>query len=149
MKLGKKFAAIGTAAIATVLFSAGGAQAQDGGLLGLLGNTSPFPISHSMRQAEMGGDDGAQANNTNNNTNNNNNAGGVNNNNNNNNNNGGGTNNNNNNNNNAGGAQAQDGGLLGLLGITKLFNFQVCHPVGQGGKGNTFSGNQNVNCVQG
>ncbi|MGV9357566.1 hypothetical protein [Streptomyces misionensis] len=79
-----------------------------------------------------------------NNNNNNNNAGGPNNNNN---NNGGGTNNNNNNNNGDSQTQGNVTGLLPLLGKS-LFNFQVCYPKGQVGSGNTFTGNQNINCHQ-
>ncbi|MEV6056141.1 hypothetical protein [Streptomyces sp. NPDC052107] len=39
------------------------------------------------------------------------------------------------------------GGLLPLRGKSP-FNFQVRYPTGQTGTGNTFTGNQNVNCYQ-
>ncbi|MFB7506141.1 hypothetical protein [Streptomyces broussonetiae] len=148
MKLTKQLAAISAAAIVAVLFSAGGAQAQgDGGLLSLLTNTPGLHVSHPMGQVRKGnsGGQGGSTTTTNNNNNNNNNAGGVNNNNN---NNGGGVNNNNNNNNGSTAGTQGGGGLLSLLGLNSLFRFQVCYPLGQTGKGNTFSGNQNINCVQ-
>lgn len=143
MKLTRRLAAISGAAITAVVFSAGGAQAQgNGGILSLLGQPSLVQVPYRMGQ----GDSDDAGNNTNTNTNNN--TGGVNNNNNNNNNNrGAATNNNNNNNNVFGGVQNQGGGgLMGLLGVRSLL--QVCYPIGQVGQGNTFTGNQNINCNQ-
>ncbi len=149
VKLTKRFAAIGAAAITAVLFSAGGAQAQgDGGLLSLLGAKSLLnaPYRAGQTGTDGQGGTGAQNNTTNTNTNTNNNAGGVNNNNNNNNNGGTNTNNNTNNNNILTGADEQGGGgLLSLLGIGPLL--QICHPTGQAAQGNnTFTGSQNINC---
>ncbi|MFI0233643.1 hypothetical protein [Streptomyces sp. NPDC017086] len=147
MKLTKRFAAISTAAVTAVLFSAGGAQAQgDGGLLSRLGVASLLQAPYRMGQAGLGGTDTQSATNTNTNNNNNNNPGGVNNNNNNNNNGGVNTNNNTNNNNIlAGTAAPGGGGLLSLLGIPPLL--QICSPTGQVAQGNnTFTGSQNINC---
>ncbi|GGY91048.1 hypothetical protein GCM10010300_39010 [Streptomyces olivaceoviridis] len=149
MKLTKRFAAISTAAITVVLFSAGGAQAQgDGGLLSRLGVTSLLQAPYG------GGQEGTDTQSTTNtttrnntNNNNNNNAGnGVNNNNNNNNNGDRNTTTNTNNNNILAGTQAQDGGgLLSLLGVPPLL--QICYPTGQAAQGNsTFTGSQNINC---
>ncbi|MFH8339653.1 hypothetical protein [Streptomyces sp. AM6-12] len=142
MKLAKRFAAVSVAATAAIIFSAGGAQAQSGGgLLSLLGDIPLLRMPFSMGTAGLGGSTtGTQTTNNNNN----NNTGGPNNNNN---NNGGGTNNNNNNNNGDSQAQASDTGILSLLGKS-LINFQVCYPKGQEGSGNTFTGNQNINCHQ-
>ncbi|BBC94958.1 MULTISPECIES: hypothetical protein [Streptomyces] len=141
MKLAKRFTAISVAVTAAILFSAGGAQAQSGGgLLSLLGDIPLLRMPFSMGTAGPGDSStGTQTNN-----NNNNNTGGPNNNNN---NNGGGTNNNNNNNNGDSQAQADGAGILSLLGKS-LINFQVCYPKGQVGSGNTFTGNQNINCHQ-
>ncbi|MER8113531.1 MULTISPECIES: hypothetical protein [unclassified Streptomyces] len=141
MKLAKRFTAISVAATAAILLSAGGAQAQSGGgLLSLLGDIPLLRMPFSMGTAGLGdGSTGTQTNN-----NNNNNTGGPNNNNN---NNGGGTNNNNNNNNGDSQAQGEGAGILSLLGKS-LINFQVCYPKGQVGSGNTFTGNQNINCHQ-
>lgn len=140
MKLTKRCATISIAAAAAVLFSSAGAQAQgDGGLLSLLGGRSLIEACYPKGQLRVGDDCLAARNN-----NNNNNGGGANNNNNNNNNNGDGNVNNNNNN---AGAQAQgDRGLLSILSGISLI--QVCYPMGQVGQGNTFTGTQNVNCVQ-
>ncbi len=146
MKLTKRFTTISTAAIAVLLFSAGGAQAQgDGGLLSRLGVASLLQAPYRLGQAGTGGTE-TQNTTNNNNNNNNNNAGGVNNNNNNNNNGGVNTNNNTNNNNILDGTQGQSGGgLLSLLGIPPLL--QICHPTGQAAQGNnTFTGSQNINC---
>ncbi|MEU6596852.1 hypothetical protein [Streptomyces flaveolus] len=146
MKLTKRFTTISTAAIAVLLFSAGGAQAQgDGGLLSRLGVASLLQAPYRLGQAGTGGTE-TQNTTNNNNNNNNNNAGGVNNNNNNNNNGGVNTNNNTNNNNILAGAQGQGGGgLLSLLGIPPLQ--QICNPTGQAAQGNnTFTGSQNINC---
>ncbi|MER6978532.1 hypothetical protein [Streptomyces carpinensis] len=105
MKLTKRFAAISTAAAAAVLFSAGGAQAQDDGdSPSLPGSPALIQICAPIGQAGDGntinGNQNINCNlnngGTNNNNNNNNNGNGTNNNNNNNNNNGAGTNNNNN-----------------------------------------------------
>ncbi|MET8289233.1 hypothetical protein AB0L42_20005 [Streptomyces sp. NPDC052287] len=129
MKLTQRISMISIAATAAVLFGAGGVQAQgDGGHLPVLGTPNTIDTTN-------GG--GGTNNNHNNNigrgpNNNNNNNGGR---------------NNNNNNNNIGGQSLNNGGLLSVLGITRLFNFQVCYPTGQVGRGNT-SVNQNVNCNQ-
>ena len=161
MKLTKRIATICTAATATVLLSAGGAQANDGGgLLSLLDNTPLVQVTYPLKQALQGNylTSGSSAvkkstksgttdgGNITNNNNNNNNAAGPNNNNNNN-NNGGGTSNNNNNNNNVG-TQAAGGGLLSILNNSPLVKLQVCYP-GQPGQGQSSAGNQNINCNQG
>ncbi|TWV37737.1 hypothetical protein FRZ03_24810 [Streptomyces misionensis] len=144
MKLAKRFATISVATTAAILFGAAGAQAQsDGGLLSILGDIPLLRMPYTMGSAGLG-DTSAGAQTTTNNNTNNNNAGGPNNNNN---NNGGGTNNNNNNNNGDSQTQGNGAGLLPLLGKS-LFNFQVCYPKGQVGSGNTFTGNQNINCHQ-
>jgi hypothetical protein len=147
MKLAKRIATISAAATAAILFSAGGAQAAqtDGGLIALLGN---LPLLHLADQAGSAGQ-GQKAGNSETTTNNNVNTNGVgpNNNNNNNNNGGGGPNNNNNNNNGDTQTQGGGGGLFPLLG-GPLINFQVCYTKGQDGSGNTFTGNQNINCHQ-
>ncbi|MQY36037.1 hypothetical protein SRB17_40340 [Streptomyces sp. RB17] len=145
MTFAKRFTTISAAAVAAILLSAGGAQAQgDGGLRSLLGTIPLLRASNPMEMAGQGGGGSTGTQTTNNKNNNNNNAGsGPNNNNN---NNGGGPNNNNNNNN--GDTQAQGtGGLLPLLGKS-LINIQVCYPMGQVGSGNTLTGNQNINCHQ-
>ncbi|MEU9340666.1 hypothetical protein AB0D74_05520 [Streptomyces sp. NPDC048278] len=131
------------AVTAAILFSAGGAQAQNGGgLLSLLSDIPLLGTSSPLGLAGQGGTStGAQ---TTNNNNNNNNGGGPNNNNN---NNGGGTNNNNNNNNGDSQTQAGGTGILPLLGKS-LINFQICYPKGQVGSSNTLTGNQNINCHQ-
>ncbi|GAA1248840.1 MULTISPECIES: hypothetical protein [Streptomyces] len=55
MKLTRRFATISTAATATLLLSAGGAQAQgDGGLLSLLGNSSLVQVCYPMGQVGNG-----------------------------------------------------------------------------------------------
>ncbi|MEU9298526.1 hypothetical protein [Streptomyces sp. NPDC048266] len=46
----------------------------------------------------------------------------------------------------SGSVQADDGGLLSLLGTTSLL--QVCYPSGQVGQGNTFTGSQIISCDQ-
>ncbi|MEW2295829.1 hypothetical protein ABZ719_24510 [Streptomyces sp. NPDC006743] len=140
MRLKKRFATIGVAAAAAVLFSSGGAQAQgDGGLLSLLGARSLLDACSPLEQVGLGESCTAARENNNNNNNNN---GGVNNNNNNN-----GTGEvNNNNNNNVGTTPGQGGGLLSILGTTSII--QVCYPMGQVGQGNTFTGTQNINCNQ-
>lgn len=143
MKLAKRFATISAAATAAILFSAAGAQAQsNGGLLSVLDSIPLLRMPYTMGATGQG--DTPLGTQTTNNNNNNNNAGGPNNNNN---NNGGGTNNNNNNNNGDSQTQGNTAGLLPLLGKS-LFNFQVCYPKGQVGSGNTFTGNQNINCHQ-
>ncbi|CAK7287163.1 hypothetical protein [Streptomyces misionensis] len=133
MKLAKRFATISAAATAAILFSATGAQAQsNGGLLSLLDSIPLLRMPYTMGATGQGDTPlGAQT--TNNNNNNNNNAGGP--------------NNNNNNNNGDSQTQGNTAGLLPLLGKS-LFNFQVCYPKGQVGSGNTFTGNQNINCHQ-
>ncbi|MDJ0382944.1 hypothetical protein [Streptomyces sp. G-G2] len=165
MKLTKRFVAISTAATAVVLFSAGGAQAQDHGeFLSFLGTTTFQRVSYAVQVGDGNTYIGTQNINTNNNTgggtnnNNNNNGGGVNNNNNNNNggkgpnnnnnNNGGGAANNNNNNNNGlrgGGTHPHDdaqipgdGEVLSLLGNAALTNLQTCYPVAPVGQSSTF-----------
>ncbi|MFJ5270602.1 hypothetical protein [Streptomyces sp. NPDC088358] len=140
MKLTKRIVTISAAATAAVLLSVGGAQAQgDGGSLPVLGDAS-LPQSPYAGTAFIGTPNTTNNGGGGNNNNNNNNGRGPNNNNNNN----GGT---NNNNNNIGGQTRDNGGLLSLLGVTRLFNFQVCYPTGQVGHRNT-SVNQNINCNQ-
>ncbi|OKK18422.1 hypothetical protein AMK16_19160 [Streptomyces sp. CB00455] len=121
MHLTKRFVAISTAATAAVLFSAGGAQAQENGeFLSFLGNTTLLRVSYPVQVGNDNTYTGPQNTNTNNNT-------------------GGGT-NNNNNNNGAGGLQQDVAGLYSRS--TALM--QVSHPV-QVGNGNTYTGPQNTN----
>ncbi|MFG2617528.1 hypothetical protein ACGFXC_07860 [Streptomyces sp. NPDC048507] len=117
MKLTKQFAAISVAATATVLFSAGGAQAQgEGEFLSFLGNAPLQQISYTVQLGDGNTYTGTQNNNTNNNS-------------------GKGTANNNNNNNNGGGSSS-------ALGSRALQ--EISYPV-QVGNGNNFIGTQNNN----
>ena len=118
MKLAKRFTAISVAVTAAILFSAGGAQAQSGG--GLLSLLGDIPL---LRMPFSMGTAGLGDSSTGTQTNNN------------------------NNNNGDSQAQADGAGILSLLGKS-LINFQVCYPKGQVGSGNTFTGNQNINCHQ-
>ncbi|MEU8460901.1 hypothetical protein [Streptomyces sp. NPDC029003] len=124
MKLTKQIASISVAAAATVLLSAGGAQAQgDGEFLSFLGNAPLQKISYPVQLGDGNTYTGTQ--NTNNNTNNNS---------------GKGIANNNNNNNNGGGSQAD--GTSSTLGRAALQ--EISYPVQVGG-GNTYIGTQNIN----
>ncbi|MEU0036848.1 hypothetical protein [Streptomyces sp. NPDC006333] len=141
MKLTKRIVTISAATTAAVLLSVGGAQAQGGGeSLPVLGEASLLQSPYAG--TTFSGTPNTTNNDRDGNNNNNNNGRGPNNNNNNN----GGT-NNNNNNNNIGGQTRDNGGLLSVLGITRLFNFQVCYPTGHVGQRNT-SVNPNINCNQ-